>query len=58
MSKGKLSLIFSLACILLKFGGYSTDFQKGFQAKNPCDCSRIKSNQIAGSANALKHFHF
>ena len=34
------------------------DFQKIFQAKNPCECKQITSNQITGSINALNQFHF
>ena len=38
---------------------YSDGDQKIFLAKNPaCDCSQIRPNQIAGSANALNHFPF
>ena len=42
--------MFSLACNLMIF-------RKNFLAKKPCGCNLIRSNQRAGSANTLKHFH-
>ena len=47
-----------LACNLLNMDAYSNDDQKIFLAKKLCDCNHVRSNQIAGSVNALKHFHF
>ena len=49
---------FLLTCNLLKMDTYSNDFQKTFLAKNRYDCNRIRSDQIAASANALSYFHF
>ena len=42
--------MFSLACNLMIS-------RKNFLAKRPCGCNLIRSNQRAGSANTLKHFH-
>ena len=58
-NKGKLSaIIFPLTCNLLKMNAYSNDFQKIFQAKNPCDCNQIILNHIAAGVNALNHLDF
>ena len=58
-NKGKPpSMIFSLACNLLKMDAYSNDFQNIFLAKNSCDCNQIRSKWKKASVNALNHFHF
>ena len=48
--------MFSLARNLLRMDAYPNDFEKIFLAKNPCDCSKIRSNQRAASVNDLNHF--
>ena len=50
--------MFSLACNLLKMNAYSNDFEKILLAKNPCDCSQMRSNHIAANVNAPNHFIF
>ena len=48
--------MFSLALNLLRMDAYPSDFEKIFLAKNPCDCSKIRTNQIAASVHDLNHF--
>ena len=49
-NKGKPPCMFSLVCNLMIS-------RKNYLAKRPCGCNQIRSNQRAGSANTLKHFH-
>ena len=50
--------MFSFASNLLIMDAYPNDFEEMFLAKSPCNCNQIRSNQIAASVNAPKHFHF
>ena len=52
----KVSFLKLLIKLLSKINVYSNNFQKTFQAKNPCDCNQIRSNHRVGSVNALNYF--